>query len=126
MIKKYQKGQSLVLLLFFVLMAMTFAVTAILMLVVNSGSITAFESRIEVRQLADSGTENALLSLIRDPFYTGESYVVEDTNITITVAGSGTKTIIVRASRGEVQRTVEVLANYTDNVLRVASWKEEF
>ena len=126
MIKKYQKGQSLVLLLFFVLMAMTFAVTAILMLVVNSGSITAFESGIEVRQLADSGTENALLSLIRDPFYTGESYVVEDTNITITVAGSGTKTIIVRASRGEVQRTVEVLANYTDNVLRVASWKEEF
>ena len=126
MIKKYQKGQSLVLLLFFVLMAMTFAVTAILMLVVNSGSITAFESGIEVRQLADSGTENALLRLIRDPFYTGESYVVEDTNITITVAGSGTKTIIVRASRGEVQRTVEVLANYTDNVLRVASWKEEF
>ena len=117
MIKKYQKGQSLVLLLFFVLMAMTFAVTAILMLVVNSGSITAFESGIEVRQLADSGIENALLRLIRDPFYTGESYVVEDTNIAITVAGSGTKTIIVRASRGEVQRTVEVLANYTDNIL---------
>ena len=124
--KKYQKGQSLVLLLFFVLMAMTFAITAILTLVINSGSTTAFESGIEVRQLADSGAESALLKLIRDPFYTGESYAVEGVDIAVTVAGSSTKTITITASRGDIQRTVEVLANYTDNVLRVASWKEEF
>jgi len=124
MMKKNQEGQSLVLLLFFVLMAMTFAVTAILMSIIGSGSITSLESGIEARQLADSGAENALLRLVRDPAYTGEEY--PDGSVEIDVTGTTNKTIAVTAHVGAYTRTVEVLTQYDNNVLSVVSWKEVY
>lgn len=124
MTKKNQSGQSLVLLLFFVLMAMTFTVTAIMMTVVNSGSVTTFHNGIETRELADSGAENALLRLLRDPFYVGEEYSVGGAEIQIVVTGGVQKTISSMATLGDSTRNVEVLVDYTDNVLRIVNWKE--
>lgn len=120
-----QSGQSLVLLLFFVLMAMTFTATAIILMVVGSGSITTLHNGIETRQIADSAAEDALLRLIRDPFYAGETYNIGDVAITISVTnGATSKTVNAQAVLGDATREVEVLADYTDNVLRVTSWRE--
>ncbi len=123
--KKNQSGQSLVLLLFFVLMAMTFAVSAILMMVIGSGSVSTLENGIEIRQVADSGVENALLKLVRDPGYTGETYLDGLVNVEIAITGGAAKTIMVTATQGDFTRRVTVLADY-DHVLGLASWKEEF
>ena len=122
--KKYEKGQSLVLLLIFVLMAMTFAITAILTTIVNSGSVTTMQRGIEVRELADSGVENALLELIRDPSYAGEDYLLDGVDISTSITEGLQKTITVEATESDITRTVEVLIDYTDNVLSVVSWKE--
>lgn len=124
--KKNQEGQSLVLLLFFVLMAMTFTITALLTSTIASGSIVNLENGVETRQLADSGAENALLKLIRDPSYSGESYTVGSANIVITVTNGTTKTVVATSTLGDFTRTVEVLADYTDNVLTITSWREVF
>lgn len=121
---KNQRGQSLVLLLFFVLMAMTFAVTAIFMSVIGAGSSTALEAGVEVRELADSGVENALLKLVRNSSYTGETY--PDGSVSIAVTGTNPKTISVTAKDGNFTRTIEVLAAYNNNVLSVTSWKEKY
>jgi len=128
MTKKNQSGQSLVLLLFFVLMAMTFAATAIIMTIVNAGSVTTLQSGIEIRQLADSAAENGLLRLIRDPFYTGETYTLGDVTVTTTVTGTITKVVTSEVILGQTKRKVEVSASYVDNILRVVpnSWKEVF
>jgi hypothetical protein len=124
---KNQSGQSLVLLLIFVLMAMAFTTTAMLMSVIGSGSIVSFESGVEVRQLADSGVENALLRIIRDPVdYAGETYSLGEGIITIDVTGATSKTVTVAATLGEFTRTIEVLAQYNNNVLSVTSWKEVY
>ena len=120
--RKNQSGQSLVLLLFFVLMAMTFAVTAILMSIIGAGSIVSLESGVEVRQLADSGAENALLRLVRDPSYDGEVY--PDGSVTIDISETTPKVITVTANVEDFTRVVEVSTSYTNNVLSVLGWKE--
>lgn len=115
----------MVLLLFFVLMAMTFAATAIFMSVVGSSSIAALENGVEARELADSGAENALLRLVRDPEYVGETY--PDGSVTISVAPQEfPKTITVTAKVRDFTRIVEVLVGYDNNVFSVTSWKEKY
>lgn len=123
---KRQKGQSMVLLMFIVVTLVAISSAAIMMSIVNSGSVTAFENGLETSEYADSGAENALLRLIRDPFYTGESYSINGGDIQITVTGQNQKTIQVEASVGQSTKIVEVLADYTDNILSVTSWREIF
>lgn len=121
-----QAGQSMVLLMFIVVTLVAISTSSIMMSIVNSGSVTALENGIEARQYADSGAENALLRLIRDPFYTGELYSIDDGEIEIIVTGQDQKTILVEASVGQSSKVVEVLTDYTDNVLSVTSWREIF
>jgi hypothetical protein len=121
-----QKGQSMILLIFFVMTAVAITVAAISMMIITSRSVADVENGINVGQLADSGAENALLKLERDSNYSGETYTLNGATVTIVVTGSTTKTIDSTVVSGDFTRKVEVLANYTNNVLSVTSWKEQF
>jgi hypothetical protein len=107
-------------------MAMTFTITAILASVIGSGSSAALENGIEARELADSGAENALLRLVRDPEYVGEQYLVGGGTIDISISGTSPKIITSQASLRGYVRTVEVITSYNNNVLDVTSWKEVY
>ncbi|OGM77198.1 hypothetical protein A2210_03335 [Candidatus Woesebacteria bacterium RIFOXYA1_FULL_40_18] len=127
--KKYfntQKGQSMILLVFFVMTAVAITIAAIFMMIITSGSVADMQNGIEAGQLADSGAENALLKLERDPSYSGEVYTLGNATVTVIVTGGTTKTINSTVVSGDFTRKVEVLANYTNNVLSVTSWKEQF
>jgi len=108
----------MILLIFFVMTAVAITIAAIFMIIITSGSVADMQNGIEVGQLADSGAENALLKLERDPLYSGEVYIV--------VTGDTTKTIDSTVVMGDFTRKVEVLANFNNNVLSVTSWKEQF
>lgn len=119
-----EEGQSMILLLFSVILSVAITTLAIMMLVINSGSVGVFETGVEAKQIAESGMEKALLELIRDPAYLGESYQMGEGQVNTTISGSNPKTINVSVTLGDSTKTVEVLANYTNNVLQVTSWKE--
>ena len=95
-------------------------------MIITSGSVADMQNGIEAGQLADSGAENALLKLERDPSYSGEVYTLGNATVTVIVTGGTTKTINSTVVSGDFTRKVEVLANYTNNVLSVTSWKEQF
>lgn len=116
----------MILLIFFVMTAVAITVSAIFMMIITSGSVADIENGINTGALADSGAENALLKLERDPSYSGEVYTINGATITITVTGGTTKTIDSTVVLGDFTRKVEVLANYTNNVLTTTSWKEVF
>lgn len=116
----------MILLIFFVLTAVAITISAISMMIITTGSVADAENGINVGQLADSGAENALLKLERDPNYTGETYPIGTSTVTIIVTGTTTKTIDSTVVSGDFTRKVEVLANYTNNVLTTTSWKEVF
>ncbi len=119
-----RSGQTLVVLLVFVAMAMAVVVAAV-SVVVNS---TTAGSQYEIGQtaylLAESGAEEAMLRLLRDPAYAGETLTTIDGAVTIAVTGSSQKTIVSTATVSSTVRKIQVVAGYTNNILTVISWKE--
>lgn len=94
-------------------------------LIANTQSTTTFETGARARQVAESGIENALIRLVRDPAYAGETLEVSPGE-TATITVSTTSGILV-TSLGSVSgtsRQIQVSVEYNDGILTIQSWKE--
>lgn len=120
----FQQGQALVTLLFFSLVAITITSAAVIVTITQAKSGNAIGISHETYYLAESGVENALLRLLRDPNYTGEQLVLPNGTISISVSGVNPKVITSQITFGGILRKVQVQVDYTNNVLTVLSWKE--
>lgn len=118
------KGQAMITLLFFVIIVITITSGAVTIMIVNAFSSDRIQQNTVSYYVAESGIENALLRLLRDPGYTGEMLPVGDETVEITVAGSTNKTITASTNAGNSRTQLEVTAEYIDNVLTVTNWKE--
>lgn len=124
-----KNGQSLVALLVFIVIAITITSSAVSILVANSLSVQKFQQGIIVLNLADSGAENSLLRLLRDPNYAGETFdpaTIGGDSLIVTVTGGSTKTIESTARSFDITRKVQVVVDYINNELVIQSWKEVF
>lgn len=117
-----ESGQTLVALLFFVMVGMIVTTAAVMILSTNSLAAQKLSQGEVTRQLAETGAENALLRLLRDKNYTGEKLDigVEGDNVEIKV-DSGIITSTARS--GNFQREIEVTYTFND-ILEIISWKE--
>lgn len=120
----YQSGQSLVLLLIFVVVAIAITAAAAFIVATNSISATNVSLGLSTKQMAETGAEKALLALLRDPSYKGETFSFDTGTVTATVSGISTLTIDSMAVNGNFTKRVEVIATYSNNVLTVTSWKD--
>jgi type II secretory pathway component PulK len=123
-INKFQKGQTLVMLLVFVMVAIAITTAATFIISSNARAVTNQSLGMATLAMAESGAEKALLQFIRDPSYTGESFTIDTATVTASVSGTTTVTIISTAVNGEFSKRVEVIASYSNNVLTPTSWKE--
>jgi len=119
-----QKGQTLVMLLIFMIIAITITSAATVVVLLNSSSTSKFEQATITYSIAESGAENAIIRLLRNPNYTGESLTVGDGTAAVTVVGTNPKIITSIATLRNFQRTIQVTASYSNNILSVTSWKE--
>lgn len=75
--------------------------------------------------VAESGAENAILRLLRDPSYTGESNLpIGPGTATIVVTGSSPTIITSIATVGIYSRTIQVAVTNTGGLLTITSWQE--
>ena len=118
-----QKGQALVTLLFFMVIGITITSAAVVVIVTNALSATRFEQGTDAYDIAESGAENALLRLLRNPFYTGETLPIGNGTATITVANNTIISSGSAAFNNEI-RTIQVNTVYNNGILTVTSWKE--
>lgn len=124
--KKYEKGQTLVALLFFILIGLAVTIAATIILSINALAVTKLTQGEVARGLAETGAEEALIELLRDKNYSGTHTLNIDGNTVIMeVSGGATKTITSTGQAGSFIRKVEVVASY-DGVLTPISWKEIF
>lgn len=119
-----QKGQTLITLLFFMIVSVTITTAAVMVILVNALGTTIYQEGTTAYYAAESGIESALLRLLRDPSFTGESFVLDDTTVTTTVSGNNPITITSVAATNNVIRKIQVQATYTNTILNVLSWKE--
>ena len=123
MINKNQSGQTLVALLFFVMIGIVAITSATLILFTNLESEQKMQDVESVRQLAELGGEKAMISILRDPNYVGETININGDTVIITVTGTTTKTIDSIATSGDFSRKIEIIATYLNNILTKTSWK---
>ena len=127
-LKLWRSGQALITLIFFVLIAITIASGAIIMLAVNSTSLVKLQEGTISYNMAESGIENAMLRVLRDPNnYTGETLTVDNAAVIITVSPTGNnfpKTITAYCTSCNFKRTVTAKMNYTSGSYTFSNWKE--
>lgn len=121
-----KRGQSLVILLVFMAIAVTVTSAAVVMMIVGSTAASKYEQGQTAYATAESGAENALLRLLRDPNYGGETLTIGSATATITVTGTDPKTITSTGVSGEFSRQIRVVIGYNSGILTVTSWNEVF
>ena len=119
-----RKGQTLVVLLVFVAMAMAVVSAAVAVVISNTQSGSRYEVGQTALGLAESGAEEAMLLLLRDPAFAGSTLTTVDGTATISVSGSDSKQIVSSAVVGGTTRKIQVVAGYTAGVLTIQTWRE--
>ena len=123
-VKSSEGGQALITLLFFVLISLTITSGAIIIIIANSVSASRFQEGTLAYYAAESGIENALLRLLRDPNYTGETLTIGEGTASITVTGANPKTVVSIGQNGNFKRTVQAQAVYNNGYYTFSNWKE--
>lgn len=75
--------------------------------------------------VAESGAENAILRLLRDPSYSGEvDLSIGGGSATISVTGTSPYVIVSTGTVGNFVRQVQVIVEDATGVLSVTNWQE--
>jgi hypothetical protein len=120
----YQSGQALLLLMIFLSVSIIITSAAAMVTVINLQSTSKFETSRLAYSVAESGIEDALLRLLRDPSYTGGTVTINGGTATITVTGDTTKTITSEGVLNNFHRKIQVLGSYNNTVFTISSWNE--
>lgn len=97
-------------------------ITGLVVVVLNNATAASNLEQGTVSYFAaESGVENALLRLIRDPAYNGETLSIDGGTVVVEVnSGIATSTANIANSIRKIQANYV----YNNNVLTVTSWKE--
>ncbi len=122
-----RRGQTLVILLIFILVAITIATTSVEVIITNAQTTSAAAQSMEAYYAAEAGVENAAIQLLRNPNYAGETIQISPTSTAkITVSINGYYKVISVGTSGDFKRVLQANLDYTNNVLSVISWQELF
>lgn len=121
-----QSGQALAALLIFSAVGMVIMTATVAAAITSSQQVSSFDRSHEALYIAESGAENALYRMLRDPSYAGETLPVGEGTATIVVTGSDPYTITSVGVVGGFERTIVVTAGYTSYVLDITNWQEQF
>lgn len=121
---KTNKGQTLIIFLIYILVAIIVTSAAVAVLLTGAKNTDKVYQGSTAYDLAESGAEVALLKLLRDPSYTGDTLTVGTGTATITITGTNPKIITSKGTLYNFTRSVQVTADTSNNVVTVTSWKQ--
>lgn len=119
-----ERGQALITLLFFMIVVITITSAAVTVAFVNALSTSVFEQSHIARSVSEAGLETALVKLLRNPDYTGETITIDQATVTVQVSGSSPKVITSEGRLGNYLRKTQVEASFINNVFTILTWKE--
>jgi Tfp pilus assembly protein PilX len=121
---KNDRGMALVTVLIFSVVAIIVITLGITLMIIQTGSSSKATSSKKAIFVAESAMENALIRLLRNPSYAGETLTFSDGTATIIVTGNTTKTVSVSSDVFSSNRTIEVVLSELNGVNSIISWKE--
>lgn len=125
--KNNQQGQALVLLLVFMVLAIIMTTMAVALVSINATAASQVEQGDMALKLAESGADNALLLLMRNPTYIGtKTFTLDSGQVIATVSGTNPIIIMSEGRQGTFVRRASVSASFVNTVLTIHSWREVF
>lgn len=118
---KNDNGLALVTLLFFTIIGITIITAEAIVLYTNILSASTAEQGADAYYVAESGIEEGLLRIIRDPSYSGGTLSVGSGNVTIEINGG---IIIATGTYNNAVRKIQVTTINNNGVITIDSWKE--
>lgn len=117
------RGQAMIMMLYIMVIGVIVTTGAVYALFNNTAVASMDELGMLAHSAAESGIENALLRLIRDPTYVGET-VTFDTqrSAVVTVASASPQVITSVGITGRVTRKVQTAVQYNSGILTIVSW----
>jgi len=103
---------------------MTVISSVITTVISNTRATSTEQQGTNTYYVAEAGIENALMKLLRDPNYTGETLQIDGNNAVITVTGTTTKTILSTGTINNLTRKIQVTVSYTNNQMTITNWQE--
>lgn len=121
----HNSGQVLIAMLYIMVIGILVTTGAVYALIGNTQATSMFEAGSLAYSAAESGAENALLRLVRNPFYTGETLVISDEqSAMVTVSTASGVTILSQGTFRTAVKQVEVQVHYNGGELVIDSWRE--
>lgn len=123
-------GQTLIALLIFMMLAITITTTSVTITIINAQTTNSYSFGQQAFQAAETGIEDALEQLMRNPNYTitnGTLALNSNTNVKINVSGTTTKTITSEATVtgiGTYVRKITATATIASNIVTLQTWDE--
>ncbi len=119
-----QIGQALVSLIV-IISLVTVLLTSIVFVSIDQSkaALDAAQSK-KALYLAETGIENAILMLLRNPTYSGGTFSVDGSSVDVNVAGGTIKTITSKATSGTHIKKVEVEVDTGENKIQLISWRQ--
>ncbi len=122
-----QTGQTLTALLIFMAILVTITAGSVVVIISNVQGAQKLQDGSIALQVAESAAENALLRLIRNPNYTGETMSIGQGTATIIATGTTAKTINIIGQYGNFSRKIRITAGYNNGILVVTPpWQEVY
>lgn len=121
-----KSGNVSIMLILTLILLQTLTTAAVILAVSTTRDTTTLTLGEGALTIAESGAENALLRLLRDPAYPGElDLPIGEGSATIVVNTTGsTKTIVSTGRLGQMVRTIQMQANLIGGQLTVLAWQE--
>lgn len=126
-IKSKNKSGQVAIMLVLIIMVLSIITTAAVALAISTTKDTTTLSLGErALMVAESGAENTILQLIRDPNYNGEAapLSIGPGSATIELSGTSPITIMSTGVVGDMVRKIEVQVNIVGGQLTVLTWRE--
>jgi len=119
----HKKGTALIILLLIMSVAMSMVGAAVVTIMSATQKTSFAEQGVVALKIAESGAEEALIRILRDPNYSGGTLTIDEGNATIQVTGSTIKTITVTTDYAQVRQQVVVTVNTAGDLLKVLAWQ---
>ena len=121
-----RRGYVLVTLLVVMVVAVVISSAGISLIVNNTQSSSRYQQGVTALKITESGMENALLRILRDPAYSGETLLVDGNPVMITTVGTNPIQVTAQGQVGQFTKQIDVTMSYAEGIWTVDSWKETF
>jgi len=120
------RGYVLVTLLVVMVVAMVISSAGISLIVNNTQNSSRYQQNVTALKITESGMENAVLRILRDPTYIGETLLLDGNPVMITVVGTGPIQVTAQGQVGQFTKQIDVTMSLEEGIWTVDSWKETF